>query len=95
MSFSVLVFSVFAHGLIILIGILTGFEIPLLIEIINKFRKNSENLILGWDYFGAFVGTIIFAFCFYPQVGLVQTSLFIGFLNPKFFILVRTLPFII
>ncbi len=76
-----LIFNCFAHGLIILIGVLTGFEIPLLIVIANKERDNSENVILAWDYVGAFLGTVIFAFYFYPYLGLVQTSFFIGVLN--------------
>lgn len=72
------IFSLAAHSLIIVIGILTGFEIPLLIEI--KGRR-SANKIIGVNYIGAFFGTIIFAFFFYPRLGLVPTTFFIGSLN--------------
>jgi len=75
------IFSFFAHTLIIVIGVLTGFEVPLVIEIVNRENKNLENAILAWDYLGAFIGTIIFAFIFYPHWGLIPTSLFIGILN--------------
>lgn len=86
------VFTLLAHGLIILIGILTGFEIPLLIKISNKERKNSENIILGLDYIGALLGTLIFAFIFYPKMGLIGSSLFVGALNALTGILLWFMP---
>ena len=76
-----LLFILIAHLIIIAVGILTGAEIPLLIEIRNKEKNNSENSILGVDYTGALVGTILFAFVFYPHIGLVPTGFLIGFLN--------------
>ncbi len=76
-----LIFSVLAHILIILIGILTGFELPLLMELRNREKENSENLMLAFDYAGAFTGTIIFAFIFYPKVGLIPTAFIVGFMN--------------
>lgn len=76
-----LVFSLLVHGLIVLIGVLTGFEIPLLIEIRNREKERSENAVLGVDYFGAVLGTIIFAFVFYPVMGLIPTAFFVGSLN--------------
>jgi len=83
-------FSILAHALIIFIGVLTGFEIPLLIEIRNKEVKGQENVILGIDYAGAFLGTIIFAFVFYPGMGLMPTAFFTGCLNSAAGILLFT-----
>lgn len=71
-------FSLAAHFLIVVIGILTGFEIPLLIEIKGH---SSANKIIGVDYAGAFFGTVFFAFFFYPRLGLIPTTFFIGLLN--------------
>lgn len=76
-----LLFGVCAHALIILIGILTGAEVPLLIAIINTERKNPENTVLGVNYAGAFLGTVVFAFIFYPYMGLMASSFCAGFLN--------------
>lgn len=81
LGLSRLLFIILAHTIIIIIGILTGTEIPLLIEIRNKEKSNSENSILGIDYTGALIGTVIFAFVFYPHIGLVPTGFLIGFLN--------------
>jgi len=62
-----MVFSGLAHLLIIGIGILTGLEIPLLMEVKNLEVKDSETTVLGVDYLGAFCGTVVFAFLFYPR----------------------------
>ncbi|MBF0522786.1 MAG: hypothetical protein HQL24_07005 [Candidatus Omnitrophica bacterium] len=75
------VFSFLAHGLIILIGILSGFEVPLLIALMDKDQPNRESLILGFNYLGAFLGTIAFAFIFYPRLGLIPSSLLVGTMN--------------
>ncbi len=76
-----LLFSLVAHSLIIIIGILTGAEIPLLMIIQSRAKKNSESKVLGVDYIGAFIGTIAFAFYFYPHAGLLETSLFVALVN--------------
>ncbi len=76
-----IVFFGVAHFLIILIGVLTGFEIPLLIELRNLEVEGSERKVLGVDYLGAFSGTVVFAFFFYPIVGLIPTAFVVGLLN--------------
>ena len=81
LSFSRIAFMVVGHGLIILIGILTGFELPLMLEFAQVKKLKIENAILGLDYFGAFLGTLFFAFIFYPKMGLVHTAFLIAFLN--------------
>jgi len=75
------VFSLFAHGLIILIGILTGFEIPLLIRLRNLEVESSEHAVLGVDYIGAFFGTVAFAFFLYPVAGLIPAAFMTALLN--------------
>ncbi|MBT8100537.1 MAG: hypothetical protein KJO82_12340 [Gammaproteobacteria bacterium] len=73
--------SVIAHALIIVIGVLSGFEIPLLISLKNRKAENRDNAIIGVNYLGAFLGTIVFAFVLYPFVGLVPTAFMVAFLN--------------
>jgi len=80
-DFSRLLFSIFAHTLIIVIGILTGFEISLLIKIRKDGQGHPVNCNVSFDYTGAFIGTIAFAFFFYPQFGLMTTAFSVGFLN--------------
>ena len=76
-----LLFSAFAHLLIILIGVLTGFEIPLLIELRGLEVEGSERAVLGVDYLGAFCGTLAFALVFYPRFGLIPTAFFVALIN--------------
>jgi spermidine synthase len=76
-----LVLSVIAHSLIIVIGILSGFEIPLMISLKNFEYENKDNAIIGVNYLGAFLGTMVFAFVLYPFVGLVATAFFVALLN--------------
>lgn len=75
------IISGLAHGLIIVIGILTGAEIPLLFSIRNIEKPDSEQNVLGVDYIGAFLGTLVFAFYLYPVVGLVKAALMVATLN--------------
>lgn len=76
-----LVFFLVAHLLIILIGVLTGAEIPLLMEIRKKQKSDTEASVLGIDYIGAFLGTIVFAFYLYPVVGLVKACFLVALAN--------------
>ena len=76
----VLLLSIVAHLLIIVIGILTGLEIPLLIEVRSEV-KNAASRILGVDYIGAFVGTVAFALWFYPKLGIFATAIFTASVN--------------
>jgi spermidine synthase len=76
-----LLFSFFAHALIMIIGILTGFEIPLLMHMKNLEKIQSESLVLGVSYLGAFLGTVLFAFVFYPLMGLIPTAFLVAAMN--------------
>lgn len=76
-----LLFSVLAHLLIVLIGVLTGFEIPLLIELRGAEVEGSERAVIGVDYLGAFFGTVAFAFVFYPLFGLIPSAFFVALIN--------------
>lgn len=71
--------TVVTHGLILLIGFLTGLELPLLMQL-GRGRA-TENQLIGCNYGGAFLGTVLFAFFFYPKCGLLATVLTVTFLN--------------
>ncbi|VAX36801.1 Spermidine synthase [hydrothermal vent metagenome] len=82
-----IVLSLCAHMLILGVGFLTGFEIPLLMAIKGK---DAEHSLLGINYFGAFCGTIIFAFIFYPRLGLMASAFLTGAMNGAAGILLAT-----
>lgn len=81
MGMSPTLFSVFSHALIVIIGVLTGFEIPLLMHLKRLETDHAESLILGVSYLGAFFGTVVFAFVLYPWIGLIPTAFFVALLN--------------
>ncbi|MFC7078635.1 spermidine synthase [Haloarcula halophila] len=100
-----------AHLPIIVVGVLSGFEIPLLDSLVedregslfsamgslyprrvvrrvmglffsvsdSEGRSLSE--VLGADYIGSLLGTVVYALVLYPRLGLVVTVLVLGLLN--------------
>jgi len=69
---------------VFLIGIFSGFEIPLLTDLSNKSFINT----LSYDYFGTLIGSVLFGLIFLPYLGLINTILITLFFN------LLTFPFI-
>jgi spermidine synthase len=63
-------------GLTLLIGIFTGFEVPILVRIMKTYYPLKANLanVLSLDYVGALVATLLFPFVLLPFVGVFRTS---------------------
>ncbi len=76
-----LVLSICGHALILVIGCLSGMELPLLMEMLKGRRTDSESAVLGYSYMGAVLGTVTFAFVFFPMVGLLNTAFIVGLMN--------------
>jgi len=70
-------------GLTVIIGTLTGFEIPLLARIMKKYYPLRVNLanVMSLDYFGALLATLLFPFLLLPFFGLFRSSVFFGLVN--------------
>ncbi len=66
-----------------LIGVLTGFEIPILVRVLKSYYPLKSNLayVLSLDYVGALVATLLFPFLLLPFVGTFKTSLIFGLVN--------------
>ena len=76
-------FNIFVFGLISVIGVLTGLEVPLLTRILEGDYNLKDNIsnILTFDYLGALVATVAFPFFLVPFVGIFKSSLLFGLLN--------------
>jgi len=72
---------VLSHVPIVVVGILSGFELPILVDLLSTEEKDRFSRILGLDYVGSFLGTIIYALVLYPKFGLIATALWVGLLN--------------
>jgi spermidine synthase len=77
------VFIFFSQFFTVAIGYYSGFEVPSLIEMF-KNKKNDENetnIILGMNYLGALVGTLLFVLWMHPKLDLIYTSMVISLVN--------------
>ena len=80
-------FRVLLYGLVGIVGVLVGLEIPLVMRILKRHFSERYALrelvsqVLTFDYLGALVVAVAFPLLFVPHLGLVRTGLFFGLLN--------------
>ncbi len=76
-------FSILMISLIVIIGALTGLEIPLLTRIMKQYYPLKINLsnVLSLDYLGALAATLLFPFVLLPWLGVFASSLVFGLVN--------------
>ena len=70
-------------GCVITVGILIGYEVPLVIRILRKrsaLRVSVAN-VMAADYAGALLASVLFPFVLVPHVGLVLGSVLVGLAN--------------
>jgi len=70
-----------SNSVIVLIGMLSGFEIPLLIQLSEARKPGTMNIVLGIDYLGSLVGAVLFPLLLLPQLGLFATGYLTALLN--------------
>jgi spermidine synthase len=76
-------FQILMLLLTLFIGIFTGLEIPILVRFLRSFFPLKENIayVLGLDYIGALVATLLFPFLLLPFLGTFKTALLFGIVN--------------
>ncbi len=76
-------FSVVLYGIVFVIGVLVGLELPLLMRILKDQLafKDLVSRVLTFDYIGSLVAALLFPLFFVPRLGLVRTSLIFGLFN--------------
>jgi spermidine synthase len=76
-------FSVVLYGVVFIIGVLVGLEIPLLMRILKDELdfKDLVSRVLAFDYIGALAASLLFPIFLVPRLGLNRTSLLFGMLN--------------
>ncbi|AZO93539.1 polyamine aminopropyltransferase [Halocella sp. SP3-1] len=69
--------------LTVIIGTLTGFELPLVTRIVGSFNQLKDALAnaTAADYIGGLIGSIAFPILLLPRLGFIKTSYIIGILN--------------
>jgi len=76
-------FRVALYGLVLLIGVLVGLEIPLLIRILrHRFAlRELVSTVLTYDYVGALIASLLFPLVLVPRLGLIRTGFLFGLFN--------------
>lgn len=76
-------FKLILYGLVTLLGILVGLEIPLITRILkNQYEfKDLVSQIFTFDYIGALLASLLFPLVLVPKLGLVQSALLFGLIN--------------
>jgi spermidine synthase len=83
-SYAVLKFYIpIVFLMIMTIGILTGFELPLITRIIGNQDNLKDTLAntTAADYIGGLIGSVAFPIILLPQLGFIKTSYLVGILN--------------
>ena len=76
-------FQICSVVLTLIIGVLVGYEIPLLTRLLEKFYALKVNIsnVLTLDYAGALLATLLFPFVLLPLLGPFRSSLVLGLTN--------------
>lgn len=71
------------YGLVFLIGVLVGLEIPLILRILKEHLpfRDLVSQVLALDYVGALAASVLFPLFMVPYLGLIRTSFLFGCIN--------------
>jgi spermidine synthase len=83
---------IFMHALIVLIGLLSGAELPILMDLARRIGgETGAQKVLAIDYIGTFLGALAFPLIIYERLGLVAGAALVGGLNAFAALLVLSL----
>jgi spermidine synthase len=76
-------FRLLLYGLVLVVGILVGLEIPLLMRLLrDRFQfKDVVANVLTFDYLGALGASLLFPIVLVPTLGLVRAPMLFGVIN--------------
>ena len=76
-------FRVLLYGLVLMVGILVGLEIPLVMRILKRSvaLRDLVSQVLTFDYLGALAVSVAFPLVLVPQLGLIRTGVLFGLMN--------------
>ncbi|UOQ86284.1 polyamine aminopropyltransferase [Gracilibacillus salinarum] len=76
--------ALFLYVVTLIIGALTGVELPILIRKANEIGvtlQKSTARVLFSDYAGGLIGGLLFVFLLRPQFGMVKSAFIVGLIN--------------
>jgi spermidine synthase len=84
---SLVSFRVLLYGLVTIVGIGVGLEIPIVLRLLDRHLKGRDTLstlvsqVLTFDYLGSLVVSVAFPLLLVPHLGIVRSGVFFGLLN--------------
>ncbi|MBW8779811.1 MAG: polyamine aminopropyltransferase, partial [Burkholderiales bacterium] len=84
---SMISFKVLLYGLVTIVGIGVGLEIPIVMRLLDRHLKGRDSLstlvsqVLTFDYLGSLVVSVAFPLLLVPHLGIVRSGVFFGLLN--------------
>jgi spermidine synthase len=84
---SMVSFKVLLYGLVTIVGIGVGLEIPIVMRLLDRHLKGRDTLstlvsqVLTFDYLGSLVVSVAFPLLLVPHLGIVRSGVFFGLLN--------------
>ncbi|WP_456278011.1 polyamine aminopropyltransferase [Bacillus sp. AK128] len=76
--------ALFLYSITLLVGALTGVELPILIRKANEIGvslNKSTARVLFSDYAGGLIGGLLFVYLLRPQLGMVKSAFFVALIN--------------
>ncbi|SHN05766.1 polyamine aminopropyltransferase [Gracilibacillus kekensis] len=76
--------ALFLYTITLVVGALTGVELPILIRKANEIGvtlQKSTARVLFSDYAGGLIGGLLFVFLLRPQLGMVKSAFLVGLVN--------------
>lgn len=73
--------GIFNNGLIVLIGVLSGIELPLLMRIGKDENVESSMTVLSLDYVGTMCGAALFPLLLFPNFNLFNIGYMVALIN--------------
>ncbi len=61
-----------SYGWIVAVGFLSGYEMPLVMELAESLKPGTASRALAWDYAGMIVGAVVFPLFLLPHAGLFR-----------------------
>lgn len=69
------------HFFIVIIGFLSGLELPLLIDMGKFFDKKRGNYVLAYDYLGTLLGAVLFPIFLLPKLHIFTMGYLVSAMN--------------
>lgn len=83
-GFSAAPFRTILYALVLVVGMVTGMELPLVMRVLNLRQvefKEVVSRVLTFDYLGALAVSLLFPLILAPRLGMARSALLFGILN--------------